>query len=100
MEPVPSLAPAGSPRAAGPGSGWVTAQPRLGHCPRQCCTLPGAGNPISALQTPQNTVLRAGGREGSDGETRSCGHPKNRRAGHLWSRAVAVPKSSGWCPTP
>lgn len=26
----------------------------LGHSPRQCCTLPGAGDSISALWTPQN----------------------------------------------
>lgn len=88
----------------------MTALPRLGHSPHQCCTLPGAGDHISALQTPQSTVLRAGDRErprpvvtpktGAALE-QGCGCPQTK-----WpvSHSLSVPNTSDrvWvlCQTP
>lgn len=78
----------------------MTAVPRLA-LPRQCCTMPEAGDPTSAPgdSSAQGAQGRVAGRAPRE-QTRSCGHPESRGAGQLWSRALAIPNLNGWCPTP
>lgn len=59
------------PLQGAPGSGWVTALPRLRHSPRQGCTLPGAGDPSQHCRHLRTQCSGQGGLRGRDQELQS-----------------------------